>query len=192
MSPLDDLNARWPVGTPGAKLLELCATVFRPLLDGFLWNVAGGAVRDAIIGVAPKDYDVFIMGDREVDVRKRLLPLGDPLPRGTARPEPFLVESYQLPCGAKVQFMAMPNVHAVEALLDSFDWRVSMFACDGVSLTEEFGQIPVAGTGLRLHRVTYPASTLSRGIRFARRFGMSITASDSCRLVDMAIKDQSR
>lgn len=146
--------------------------------------IAGGAVRDTLMGVTPKDYDVFVLGSVGVpaDMFSSALDGLQPLTLlEFHNSEPFLQGTYKFGA-AVVQVMATPH-RSVADLLDSFDWNVSRFAFDGAS-TIDLCPVSEIGTGktLSLHRVTFPASTLRRGFRFSERFKMLLNRDDLTRL----------
>lgn len=147
--------------------------------------IAGGAVRDEVMGRTPKDYDVFILGcpfnaESRDAVTERLstLPSLDQLE--FHKSEPFLTGTVSFHVGgsdAVVQVMTT-DAATVADLLDRFDWNVSRFAYDGtVHALTNVADIG-AGQPLRLHKVTYPLSTLRRGFRFSERFGMELQHAD--------------
>lgn len=147
--------------------------------------IAGGAVRDEVMGRTPKDYDVFILGcPFNAESRDAVTERLDTLPRLDQlefhKSEPFLTGTVSFHVGGKdvvVQVMTT-DAATVQALLDRFDWNVSRFAFDGA--VHALTAIDEIGTGqpLRLHKVTYPLSTLRRGFRFSERFGMKLQHAD--------------
>lgn len=143
--------------------------------------VAGGAVRDDLMGRAPKDFDVFVLGVPFTDesaqaVRDTCVDVPSIEALDFHKSEPFLAVSLNWN-GVMVQVMCSP-LTSTAALLDSFDWNVSRFAFDGeCHALEDIGNI-ATGKPLRLHRVTYHQSTLRRGFRFSERFGMVFTRAD--------------
>ena len=159
--------------------------------------IAGGAVRDAVMGRTPKDYDVFVLGcpfnaESRDAVTERLgtLPSLDQLE--FHKSEPFLVGTVSFHVGGRdvvVQVMTT-DAATVQALLDRFDWNVSRFAFDGA--VHALTAIDEIGTGqpLRLHKVTYPLSTLRRGFRFSERFGMEFQRADVLRLCRLLMADE--
>lgn len=147
--------------------------------------VAGGSVRDELMGRTPKDFDVFVIGlpftaESAQAVRDTCVDVPSIEALDFHKSEPFLAVSLNWN-GVMVQIMCSP-LTSTAVLLDSFDWNVSRFAFDGsCHALEDIANI-VEGKPLRLHRVTYPASTLRRGFRFSERFGMKFEHAD---LVDL-------
>lgn len=138
--------------------------------------VAGGAVRDHLMGRPPKDYDIFLLGsdfDSQAGVvAGQLSGLEHVVPLDIHKSEPFLVATVKWN-GAIVQVMSTPAT-TVDALIDTFDWNVCLFAFDGAfHAKEQIGNVG-KGQSLKLHRVTYPLSTLRRGFRFSERYEMTL------------------
>lgn len=135
--------------------------------------IAGGSVRDELMGLEPKDFDVFVF-DEILPIQFDGLEVIE-VPEWH-KSEPFLVGNFRWR-GAWIQVMRtdMPDV---EALVDSFDWNVCMFAYDGTTTAQtdidEIGE----GKTLRLHKVTFPLATLRRGFRFSERFKMKLERDD--------------
>ena len=135
--------------------------------------VAGGAIRDALMGNEPKDIDLFTVG--EVDtclLPEQLTVIRD---NDECLYSVFLRWEGEID-GRRVQIMSHPSATSMEALCDTFDWNVCRFAWDGTAQFEgmKVGDI-ASGKWLELHRLTFPASTLRRGFRFEERFGMRIS-----------------
>jgi len=147
--------------------------------------IAGGAVRDWLMGREPKDYDVFVLGaPDEPELFEQVLAGLEPVTMlDFHKSEPFLQGTFRF--GERiVQVMATPHT-SVDALLDSFDWNVCRFAYDGSTVTDACPVESIrAGERLRLHRVTFPVSTLRRGFRFSERFSMRLEYTDIRRLCE--------
>lgn len=164
---------------------------FHPKLESFgTLVVAGGAVRDSLMGRKPKDYDLFVLQAKETwdfsAAKKEMLPalsgVATSLPVISGHnSEPYLVANLDL-LGIPVQILVSP-VASMQALVATFDWNVCLFAFDGKNYlmgekTDNIGP----GKNLWLNQVTFPLSTLRRGIRFSERFGMKLCHSDVARL----------
>jgi hypothetical protein len=168
-----------------ARVLEVLRDlqcILRPVADS-VW-IAGGAVRDAVLKRTPKDYDIFFHSEnRPQNERVRNL-LGSMEPVPTLpwhRSEPFLVDTRMHPCGV-VQIMWTPH-KTLDALIDSFDWNVALFGYDSERVVSLTDPADIAeGKPLVLHRVTFPLSTLRRGLRYSERFGMQLKREDLERL----------
>lgn len=141
--------------------------------------IAGGAVRDWLMGREPKDYDVFVLGapDQPEPFERALAGLEPVTMLDFHKSEPFLQGTFRF--GERiVQVMASPHT-SIDALLDSFDWNVCRFAYDGSTVTDACPIESIrAGEPLKLHRVTFPLSTLRRGFRFSERFSMRLDYAD--------------
>lgn len=150
---------------------------------GGLAIVAGGSVRDTLMGRDPKDYDVFVIGgDWREDWNSGLEIIDSP---EWHKSEPNLQRTFRID-GRIVQVMKSESKD-VSGVLDLFDWNVSRFAFDG----QDYRQLTPLddiqpGKPLKLHRVTYPVSTLRRGFRFSERFSMVFAADDLRNLCTLA------
>jgi hypothetical protein len=141
--------------------------------------IAGGSVRDALMGKPYKDIDAFILSSSGEKWRV----LADRAKEKLAsyqsikpivewhKSEPYLIDSIKHKFG-EVQVM-LRLVRNVDELLDTFDWNVSLFAIteSGVVQREDVANI-APRKELWCQRVTYPRSTLRRGFRFSERFKM--------------------
>lgn len=156
--------------------------------------IAGGAVRDTLLGNAPKDYDVFVLGTEfkvlSEDAAKALAGLEQIVPLEFHKSEPFLVAMVRWN-GCDVQVMSTPHT-TVDELLASFDWNVCLFAYDGTYVQREDTANIRQGGALRLRKVTFPLSTLRRGFRFSERFGMEFKREDIVTLCERVAKATSR
>lgn len=147
--------------------------------------LAGGAVRDSLLGRVAKDFDVFILQGKDFDFDKAVAEIPEVLSDLAAIPpevewhnsEPFLVATVEWQ-GAQVQILANP-ASTLDTLLDAFDWNVCLFGFDGEQITqrEQIENIK-RGEELRLQAVTFPLSTLRRGFRFSERFKMKFKYED--------------
>lgn len=171
--------------------LEEVATEFSKRLGEFgPVVIAGGAVRDSLVGRPPKDYDLFVLEqDEELDyVSERMQPYLTDLQPHDFMPghqsEPFLIRSVWWE-GVIVQILASPQPD-LRCLVNTFDWNITLFGYEG-GVFQNFGGVqPHVGAPLRLHKVTYPRSTLRRGFRYSERFQMVLepeTIDTLCRAV---------
>lgn len=147
--------------------------------------IAGGAVRDTLLGRTPKDFDVFVLHDSGAKFQAMKDGIAPKLADLAVIPpivewhksEPYLVASVGWH-GAEVQVLANP-APSPDALVDTFDWSVCLYAFDG---SETIAREPVVniqpGGDLWLQTVTYPLSTLRRGFRFSERFHMRLKQDD--------------
>lgn len=147
--------------------------------------MAGGAVRDEIMGKVPKDFDLFILWRTEWDVEKfkeiketiascltgftESKPVVD-----WHNSEPYLVATVTVE-GHEVQILVNP-AQTPEQLLENFDWNVCLFAMTEERTVQQT-KIENIGVGkeLTLNKVTFPLSTLRRGFRFSERFLMKLS-----------------
>lgn len=145
--------------------------------------IAGGAVRDVMLGQEPKDVDIFVMGegltDESVEDAITEMVVNDAVQVDVCEGEyegEYLVGSYTTK-GYHIRQQLMVTGHKdLNSLLDSFDWNVSLFGIDTDGKPVTRMSIDAIGPGqlLKLQRVTNPFSNLARGFRFAERYGMII------------------
>lgn len=153
---------------------------------------AGGCVRDVLRDCPPKDYDIFILDCENPDTARSEIAakMCDdgfvPSDREHHISEPYLAGTYIIG-GYPVQIMATHH-KTKDELLDSFDWNVSRFAFDGISATGEPLRNIGPGCELKLHKVTFPYSTLRRGFRFSERFQMSLPIETIDKIMEEAAK----
>ena len=154
--------------------------------------IAGGAVRDHLLGRKPRDYDVFVltgkMGAASIqkltkDVRNYIL--GQPSHTGVHFPAPTtkygalpntspIAEFYFW--GHKVQVMGSP-VGDVAGLLNTFDYNICQLAYRDYKVVHHIWKVlaVIKSHGkLCVTHTTNPVLTLSRGYDFARRYGMTL------------------
>lgn len=160
---------------------------FNPILSDFGSAIlAGGCVRDQLMGRAPKDFDLFILSDKKEfsfkeakeEVIGRLNSF-DVAPKSVEwhNSEPFLVASL-LWAGSEVQIMLSP-ARTLKELIATFDWSVCLFGFDGESVSGGDGIAHIKeGNELSLQKISFPLSTLRRGFRFSERFKMKLKSAD--------------
>lgn len=188
------------------KLSEVSQHICAPLelATGKPVVVAGGAVRDHLLGRKPRDYDIFILGGKLgppmynkllKDARAHMaLNFTDSTFPATKKYEGHPAFTPITECtfrGHKVQVMAS-EAPSVDALLQSFDWNICGFAyANGLhqqlsKLT--LGIMQLHGT-LKLTSDNLPAPlvTLRRGYLFAERYGMRFPEETQRRLCKMAV-----
>lgn len=156
-------------------------------------TIAGGAVRDSLLGKMPKDFDVFILQGEKFDLEKCrpaiisvLSDLSEVKPKvDWHKSEPYLAATV-LWRGQEIQVLCNPAPTLAD-LIGTFDWSVCLFGFDG---KDYFRGEPLENIGpgkeLRLQRVTFPVSTLRRGFRFSERFLMKLRRDDLatiCRMI---------
>lgn len=146
--------------------------------------IAGGAVRDTLLGKSPKDWDIFCLPQGRWDfnaVKAGVLPVLADLSK--VKPvvdwhnsEPYLVATVKWN-EAEVQVLVNPS-QTTEKLIGTFDWNVCLFGFDGDYFNGEALDNIGVGKSLRLQKVTFPLSTLRRGFRFSERFKMKLERDD--------------
>lgn len=162
--------------------------------------IAGGCVRDLLMGKIPKDYDVFILNtnpndkvlNSQIKIKLDTLALPNiPSEVDWHKSEPFLIatvnagvlfKGHDLEGTKEAQILLSPYKN-IKKLVSSFDWNVCLFGWseEGLYKEEEVENIG-KGKELKLNRITFPQSTLRRGYRFSERFLMKLRNSDLAKL----------
>lgn len=138
--------------------------------------VAGGAVRDTIMGRKPKDIDVFGLSAEWNAGWEEGLNAAPDAPEWH-KSEPFLEGRFIID-GVEHQVMKR-DVTSVDDLLDTFDWNVALFAATPQKLWQRTDVADIRpGKALVLQLCTFPLSTLRRGYRFSERFHMQLRRED--------------
>lgn len=159
--------------------------------------LAGGAVRDSLLGRTPKDYDLFLCQGClfDFDRAKAEIPplLADLVQVPPAvewhNSEPYLVATVEWrDCQVQVLVNPAPDM---ESLIKTFDWNICLFGFDGKDYFQgEPLENIAAGKDLRLQTVTFPLSTLRRGFRFSERFKMRLKYEDTIELCEKILANR--
>lgn len=170
-------------------MLNEIYTEFNKLNEIGKLYIAGGAVRDELLNITPKDFDLFVLDNVENKEEKISEYLKDYEEVDPIVPwhqsEPHLIKNVKY----KDYIIQVMNVTIdnLDDLLDTFDWNICMFAYDRDFYqkcnTEDIG----VGKDLILNKITYPLSTLRRGFRFSERFKMKFKVEDIkelCRIIN--------
>jgi len=161
--------------------------------------LAGGAVRDSLLGRTPKDYDLFILQGClfDFDRAKAEIPplLADlvqvPPVVDWHNSEPYLVATVEWR-GVQVQVLVNPAPD-MASLIKTFDWNVCLFGFDGKEYFQgESLENIVPGKDLRLQTTTFPLSTLRRGFRFSERFKMRLLSADILSLCQSVVDNAAK
>ncbi len=175
--------------------------VFSALLGDFgSVVIAGGSVRDQLLGREAKDFDLFILCDkREFEfgkIKKEIEPRIAAYSRRKPQvdwhmSEPYLVASIDFE-GSEVQIMVNPAT-SLEGLIATFDWSVCLFGYDGYRILKlsDLSEIKVGGK-LTLQKCTFPLSTLRRGFRFSERFKMKLDNDEIAKLCNAFLDNRKR
>lgn len=131
------------------------------------WCVAGGAVRDALIGADPKDIDMYALGIPDSPfgpVQRISLYSGEDVFNGTS--DELVME---------IQLMHT-RCKTAQELISTFDWNICQCALlpNGQILGANVGEMVEYRGQLRLVNITNPFSNLRRGYRFSERYGLDI------------------
>ena len=176
--------------------------------------IAGGAVRDHLLGRKPRDYDVFIltgkMGSTSVakvmkDARNWVLVQSATLvPTGVAHAHFATTKYGAAPIltpiaefyfwGHKVQIMCSP-VADTKHLLETFDYDICKLFYPNTKHSGKYevvAKIKAHGTLiLTSPTVADPAFTLSRGMEFAQRYGMKMSPTSMKQLCTAVVNGES-
>lgn len=192
-----------PKDTPFQSCLKKLDEVYREFsfrLEGLGEVViAGGAVRDALLGQLPKDYDVFVLNNyhsyKELTA-KIIERLGSNIPQWTIHPIDLIPSNIQSLSETikkeddykgrvaancfnvidnKIVQIITSGCSSLKELIDTFDWTICMHGYDGnvISKYPIDDQIGL-GKDLILNSTDTPLNTLRRGFRFSERFQMNI------------------
>ena len=127
--------------------------------------IAGGSLRDYFAGInKPTDYDIFFPDPIEFEKCKSF----------------FLIKKaviiWESENGMKVVYnnrkfdLVKKFFPDPQATINEFDFTVSMFAVDNNKVYYgETSFIDLAKRQLMINKITYPASTLSRGFRYYKK-----------------------
>ena len=120
--------------------------------------LAGGAIRRALMGKPPADFDFFFASQEQYD--EVYAKLGEP--RYTNKfNATFDVE------GMKVQIIMHKFFADVDELIDSFDYTICQFVWDGEGLHyPSVALIDAINERLVVHKITYGISSMRRLIKY--------------------------
>lgn len=147
--------------------------------------IAGGAVRDALLGRTPKDYDVFVLNTytRHKDLAPKIIERLN-TPQWIVQPVLPDVDSdkkdYEGRVAANINYygkivqIITNQCLCLESLIDTFDWKICMYGYDGHVISKYPINQVGPGKELLLNTVNTPINTLRRGFRFSERFQMKI------------------
>lgn len=185
----------------------MISNIYSTFSDVFSPNkicIAGGAVRDTLLGREPKDFDVFVFvpqweswNDFRAHFVEEFQSKLNKYPEVISdiewhKSEPFFIRSIEYH-SKEIQVMTTPEKD-MEALVDTFDWNICQFAYGERNGSVDFFKKNVelddikSGGYLRLNKITYPYSTLRRGYRFSERFHMRLATEDIKRLCSDIMK----
>lgn len=141
------------------------------------WCIAGGSVRDALIGAEPKDIDLYALG----------------FPGSHVGPvQTLTLDQIGYDSGIVVQIMHTRH-RTAEELIESFDWNICRCALlpDGRVLNpHDVATIIENKLTMRLMNITNPFANLRRGYRFSERYDTPIHISDLMRLFQSCLSQR--
>lgn len=136
--------------------------------------LAGGSLQTLVDAEIPiNDYDLFFTDAAVAKmVRKRLDLIGAELifecPAGD-------LYSYKID-DMKIQLITKFYYKNMEDLINTFDFRASMWAYDGVDVHTTWGAVrDTLKKRVNLNAVTFPVATLNRMIKYAAKKGFYVT-----------------
>lgn len=148
----------------------------------FCW-IAGGALRDYFAGVKiQSDYDLFFFNQYELGLAEQYFKLNG---------GEVLWESEN---GIKIRYnkrtydLVKKYFESPQDTINQFDFTISMFAVDRDRIYHgETSFIDLAKRQLMINKITYPASTMSRVIRYCHK-GYRICNGELKKIIE-AIQD---
>jgi hypothetical protein len=145
--------------------------------------IAGGALRDYFMGVPIKtDYDLFFPNEIEYEKAKVYFKTKDAEIKWESD-NGMKIKHNKHTYDLVKKFFENPQV-----TIDNFDFTVSMFAVDREKIYHgETTFIDLAKRQLMIHKITYPASTLSRAFRYYKK-GFTMCLGEMKKLIE-AIQD---
>lgn len=141
--------------------------------------IAGGAIRRTLAGhVLDSDFDFFFRDEVSMVEWELALPSSLKLVRETRHHKHWrgILEGMERPVDVQaIKFQFYPTAQAV---IDSFDYTITMFALDGTDLvTTAEALFDLGRRRLAIHKVTYPVATMRRMLKYGRQ---GFTACAGC------------
>lgn len=141
--------------------------------------IAGGAVRRTLAGhKLDSDFDFFFRSADAMAAWESALPSTLSLVRETEHHKHWRgpVAGSDLPID--VQAIRFQFYETAEAVIDSFDYTITMFVLDGDDLvTTPEALWDLGRRKLAIHRVTYPVATMRRMLKYGQQ---GFTACQGC------------
>lgn len=133
--------------------------------------IAGGAVRRTLAGHSlDSDFDFFFRDETALEEWALKLPETFHLVRETQHHKHWrgTIEGSELPID--IQAIKFKFYDSAEAVIDSFDYTITMFALDGTDLvTTPEALWDLGRKRLAIHKVTYPVATLRRMLKYGKQ-----------------------
>lgn len=141
--------------------------------------IAGGALRRTLLGQAlDSDFDFFFRDQASLDAWASALPDTLTLVRETRHHKHWrgTLPGSELP--VDIQAIKFAFYDRAEAVIDSFDYTITMFVLDGENLiTTPEALWDLGRRRLAIHKVTYPVATLRRMLKYGKQ---GFTACAGC------------
>ncbi|SOC45725.1 hypothetical protein SAMN05892877_117114 [Rhizobium subbaraonis] len=141
--------------------------------------LAGGAIRRTLAGMSlDSDFDFFFRSQEHAEIFEANLPGTFRLVKETAHHKHWrgTVEGSDLPID--IQAITFKFYESAEAVIDSFDYTITMFCLDGDDLvTTPYALWDLGRKRLAVHRITYPVATMRRLLKYGKQ---GFTACSGC------------
>lgn len=153
------------------------------IIPGMNWVIAGGAIRDVILGRDPRDYDVFVLWSR-AGLARTLSEAGIPiLPCEDGKPRPLAEFEHN---GKKVQIMARKG-RSADSIIENFDFNICMVGWDNIGWIHAYVNL-FEEKMLRMNEVLFPCVALRRALDFVSCYELQFSHDDQVLLVNAAFK----
>jgi hypothetical protein len=203
------------------KVFDETIKTFQPVYPDNELVMAGGAVRDALLGTTPKDLDLYYLGlpdwsnEAKKAFQKRLALNKIYFAEATSnlpwhKYERFLLMGLIIKMAEhmrqmEAQFMAFPEPNQ-RRLLSTFDWEICLFAyrdgkitttVEAMRLIDRLRKYDPTDTKykppvMRLVNVQFPISNLRRGFKFQARYPLRLEYRSVLRLCKATIREHSQ
>lgn len=141
--------------------------------------MAGGAIRRTLIGQPlDSDFDFFFKSAEALEEWEKGLPSGLTLVRETEHHKHWrgTIAGSELP--VDIQAIRFRFYDTAEAVIDSFDYTITMFVLDDEDLvTTPIALWDLGRRKLAVHKVSYPVATMRRLLKYTKQ---GFTACAGC------------
>lgn len=141
--------------------------------------IAGGAIRRTLIGQSlDSDFDFFFRDETALEEWQAKLPDTFSLVRETQHHKHWRGVPEGFDRALDVQAIKFAFYDSAEAVIDSFDYTITMFALNGTDLvTTPEALWDLGRKRLAIHKVTYPVATMRRMLKYTKQ---GFTACAGC------------
>ena len=133
--------------------------------------IAGGAVRRTLAGhKLDSDFDFFFRDQTALDEWEAKLPDTLSIVRETEHHKHWRGVLHGSAEPVDIQAIKFQFYVSAEAVIDSFDYTIAMFALDGTDLvTTPEALWDLGRKRLAIHKVTYPVATMRRMLKYGKQ-----------------------